>query len=132
MRHMCKNSLELKIITAFISARKLKYDVKHLTLLQSIRSHTTPNHFKLPLGIDGFICICHTNFEVEKKSGFSSYCCMSVLYILYMCVLFWREKCYICGKIFFRKWNHIMEKDYTAIFPLQILGNEKILSFVKM
>lgn len=25
-----------------------------------------------------------------------------------------------------------MEKDYTAIFPLQILGNEKILSFVKM
>ena len=88
---MCKNSFELKIITAFISARKLKYDVKHLTLLQSIRSHTTPNHFKLPLGIDGFICICHTNFEVEKKVVLVRIvvCQYSIYYI---CVYYFDEK----------------------------------------
>ena len=46
--------------------------------------------------------------------------------IYYICVYYFdAKKSYICGKIFFRKWNHIMEKDYTAIFPLHILGNEK-------
>ena len=116
MRHVQKFIRIIKDYNSIIiSARKLKCDVKHLTLTpQSIAFSYHPQSFQTSFGDRRLHLYLSHNFWSRKKSGFSSYCCVCVSILMY----YFDEKNVICGKIFFWKWNHIMEKDYTAIFPL--------------